>query len=253
MSGRVTVAGAGPGQIEHLTIAALRAIHDADVILYDALIDSSITAEFPARAEAVFVGKRCGNHAYTQTMIISMMITHAMQGKHVVRLKGGDPAIFAHLASELAALKELQIEVKILPGVTAMLSAAAAMQAPLTTRKTNRHVWVTDGHSPDLAAHAKAMAAFPGTLVFYMGAGRIAEIAALLVSAGMSPETPAALVENAGQSDAAATRRTVTDFSRGDVPRQTPGPGIFLVGNALAPGKQDFDLGAAPYAATAQL
>lgn len=233
-SGRVTIVGAGPGQLEHLTLAALKAIQEAEVILYDALVEDSIIAEFPSNALAIFVGKRCGNHAYTQTMIISALITQAMQGKHVVRLKGGDPAIFAHLSSELAALRELQIPVRILPGVTAMLTAAAELRTPLTTRNTNRHIWVTDGHSADLPKHANAMAAFPGTLVFYMGADKAPAIAALLAGAGLNANTPAALVENAGHHDAVTTLSTIADFQLKRCGRQTAGPGIFLIGTALS-------------------
>lgn len=251
--GRVTIAGAGPGQLEHLTLATLRAIHEADVILYDALIDDSIIAEFPTRAEQLFVGKRCGNHAYTQTMIIAAMISHAMQGKHVVRLKGGDPAIFAHLTSELEALRELQIEVRILPGVTAMLTAAACLKTPLTARRTNRHIWVTDGHSPDLATHAAAMAVFPGTLVFYMGAGRAAQIAQLLCAAGMRTDMPAALVENAGNSDAVTSVATVAAFRNGELARRTAGPGILMVGSAIAGESNTDDLGAAKHVFAAEL
>lgn len=233
MKGQVTIAGAGPGELDHLTVGVLRAIHAADVILYDALIQPSIVAEFPATAEKIFVGKRCGNHAYTQTMIIAAMIEHALQGRRVLRLKGGDPSVFAHLASELEALEVLEIPVTILPGVSAMLTAAAELRVPLTTRQTNRHIWVTDGHSAELEKHAAQMAQFPGTLIFYMGAGKTAEISSLLIAWGIAPDKPAALIENAGSAQAVKQAGSVADFAALKLSRETTGPGIFLVGEAL--------------------
>lgn len=234
MKGEVTIAGAGPGELEHLTIAALRAIHSADVILYDALIGDSVIAEFPRKAKTIFVGKRCGDHAYTQTMIIAAMIEHAMAGRNVLRLKGGDPAIFAHLSAEMEALRALAIEVRILPGVTAMLTAAADLGRPLTTRGKNRHIWITDGHSDDVKKYARPMAGFPGTLVFYMGAARAREIARALLENGIAPDKPCVLVENAGSERRHVCRGTVTSAAAGALVRKTPGPGILLLGDALA-------------------
>lgn len=233
MKGAVTIAGAGPGELDHLTVGALRAIHTADVILYDALVGDSIIAQFPPGAQAIFVGKRCGNHAYTQTMIIAVMIEHAMAGRNVLRLKGGDPAIFAHLSAELEALQTLGIETRILPGVTAMLTAAADLGRPLTTRGTNRHIWITDGHSDDVRKYAPSMAAFPGTLVFYMGAGRARDIAQLLIANGMDETKPCVLVENAGSGNREVSRGSVADAAAGLVTRNTHGPGILLLGEAL--------------------
>ncbi|MCS6972745.1 MAG: SAM-dependent methyltransferase, partial [Leptospiraceae bacterium] len=149
MTGSVVIAGAGPGGLQHLTLGALEAIREAEVILYDALISDEIVAQFPEQAEKIFVGKRCGQHAWTQTMIISAMIAHALAGKKVLRLKGGDPAVFAHLAEELAALHKLAIPVRVVPGVTAVLAAVAELSRPLTARGGSRHVWITDGHSGD--------------------------------------------------------------------------------------------------------
>lgn len=233
MTGSVTIAGAGPGELDHLTIAVLNTIRNADVILYDALIQPSIIAEFPAHAEKIFVGKRCGNHAYTQTMIVNAMIEQALMGRRVLRLKGGDPAIFAHLTSELTALEALEIPVKVLPGVSAMLTAAAELRAPLTARETDRHIWITDGHSKDIEKYAEQMATFPGTLVFYMGAGRTAEITSLLMSWGMPETKTCALIENAGTEHAVLTRGQVSDFASRQLTRSTEGPGIFIVGNAI--------------------
>lgn len=250
MKGHVTIAGAGPGELGHLTIAALRAIHAADVILYDALIGDSIIAEFPPKAMTIFVGKRCGNHAYTQTMIIAAIIEHAMAGRNVLRLKGGDPAIFAHLSAELEALQKLGIETRILPGVTAMLTAAADLGRPLTTRGNNRHIWITDGHSEDVESYAASMATFPGTLVFYMGAARSVEIAQVLISNGIDVNKPCVLVENAGSERRQVSSGCVADAAAGKITRSTPGPGILLIGDALAAEAATTE---AEYAATTKL
>lgn len=250
MKGVVTIAGAGPGELDHLTLGALRAIHAADVILYDALVGDSIIAQFPPGAQAIFVGKRCGNHAYTQTMILATMIEHAMAGRNVLRLKGGDPAIFAHLSAELEALQILGIETRILPGVTAMLAAAAEIRRPLTTRGANRHIWITDGHSDDVQKYASSMATFPGTLVFYMGAGRVREIAQLLIAHGIEETKPCVLVENAGRDGCAVSNATVADAAAGLVTRSTDGPGILLMGEAL---REHTAAMKTEYAAAAQL
>jgi len=233
MKGNVVIAGAGPGEIDHLTIGVFREMKQADVILYDALVRDSIIAEFPETSEQIFVGKRCGAHAYTQTMIIAALIEHALAGKRVLRLKGGDPAIFAHLASEIEALHALNISVKILPGVSAMLAAAAELHVPLTTRGQSRHIWVSDGHADDLSENAEQMASFPGTLIFYMGAQRSSAIAAALAAHGLGASTPCALVENAGSHDAVAQTGTLSELSTHRIARQTSGPGILLIGEAL--------------------
>ncbi len=233
MQGQVVIVGAGPGEVEHLTLGALREIHAADTILYDALVGDSILAEFPAHATTVFVGKRSGKHAYTQTMIISLMIRHALEGRRVLRLKGGDPSIFAHLASELGALRALQIPVKVLPGVSALLAAAAQLETPLTARGASRQIWICDGHTFDFEKQAKAWAEFQGTRVFYMSAGRTAEISAALLSEKLDAQTPCALVENAGSAEALTHRGSLFEFASGELTRKTLGPGIFLVGDVL--------------------
>jgi len=235
--GEVIIAGAGPGHINHITVGVLKEIKKADVILYDALIGETIVAEFPQSAKQIFVGKRCGNHAYTQTMIIAAMIEHAMAGKRVLRLKGGDPAIFAHLKSELEALSELGIETKVLPGISAMLTAAAELKIPLTTRQGARHIWITDGHAKDLEESIPEMAAFDGTIIFYMGANRAALISALLMSHGMRHEMPAVLIENAGSAESCHAKGTISDFASERLARQTKGPGILMVGEALVVGE----------------
>lgn len=233
MKGNVVIAGAGPGEIDHLTIGVFREIKQADVILYDALIRDSIVAEFPESCEQIFVGKRCGTHAYTQTMIIASLIEHALAGKRVLRLKGGDPSIFAHLASEIDALHALGIPLKILPGVSAMLAAAAELQVPLTTRGQSRHIWVSDGHADDISDNAEQMANYSGTLVFYMGAERCATIATCLAAHGLGASTPCALVENAGSHDAVLQRATLSELTAHRIARLTSGPGILLIGEAL--------------------
>lgn len=248
----VVIAGAGPGEIDHITVSALRAIHQADVILYDALVGQSIQAEFPASALTLFVGKRCGNHAYTQTMIIAAMIEHALAGRRVLRLKGGDPSTFAHLASEIEALEGIGTPYKIVPGVSAMQAAAAEIARPLTLRQTARNLWVTDGHSEELFRQLPAMARFPGTLVYYMAAGRTSEICTQLIAEGMRANCPAALIENAGSARAQVQTATVADFANGLLARLSAGPGIFIVGEAVRNSTDLSDFALTSDAVTAQ-
>ena len=200
VAGDVVIVGAGPGDPELVTRAGWRAIECADVVLYDALLDMAGFMLAAPQAQWIPVGKRAGRASTQQAFIGRLLVNFATQGKRVVRLKGGDPAIFGRLREELDALRAASIEVRIIPGVTAASSAAAALQISLTEREVARSVcFLTpakavqgqpNGHWIDAAFHAD-------TAVIYMGSRQRQSICQALIERGMRPETPVALVENA--------------------------------------------------------
>ena len=230
----VSIIGAGSGELEMMTIKGYRRLLEADVILYDALLRPSIIEAFPSQAETLFVGKRCGKHAFTQSMISEVMLDRSQKGKHVVRLKGGDPSLFAHLAEEIAALKAANIPYEIVPGVSAASAAAAHFGVPLTERGKVSNVWITDGHNKNLSQLVPQMAKFSGTLVFYMAAGRIREILQSLIHHGIDTDISALIVESALSRDARQFAFTLKTFLEENIalPAFT-GPTILLVGSAL--------------------
>lgn len=200
VSGDVVIVGAGPGDPELVTRAGWRALENADVVLYDALLDMAGFMSAAPKAQWIPVGKRAGRASTQQAFIGRLLVNFATQGKRVVRLKGGDPAIFGRLREELDALDAASIAVRIIPGVTAASSAAAALQISLTEREVARSVcFVTpaqaaqgqpNSHWIDAAFHAD-------TAVVYMGSRQRQSICQALIERGMGPETPVALVENA--------------------------------------------------------
>lgn len=208
--GRVILVGAGPGDPGLLTLAAKEALDSADIILHDRLIGDAVLAALPARAEKIDVGKTCGRHPVPQEEINRLLLEHALRGKTVVRLKGGDPYLFGRGAEELEAIAARGIPFRVVPGVTSAIAAPACAGIPVTHRDIASSLHVFTGHgkggqtgsAPRIpfaeAARlcAAADGAAGGTLVFLMGVGALEEICAGLANAGLSPETPAALVEN---------------------------------------------------------
>lgn len=203
--GRVTLVGAGPGDAEYLTLKAVRALQAADVILFDDLVDDAVLELARREAKRMLVGKRGGRESCRQEDINRMMVSLARQGKHVVRLKSGDPMIFGRGGEELAQLASEGIPATVVPGVTAASAMAARLGVSLTHRDHSQSVRLVTGHSrhgdlPDTVDwHGLADPAT--TTVFYMGARMAGRIRDRLISEGLSGQTPAVAVSGIATPD----------------------------------------------------
>jgi uroporphyrin-III C-methyltransferase len=199
MSGKVYLAGAGPGDPELLTVKALRLLQTADVILHDDLVAPEILRLIPTDAQVQNVGKRSGKKTMRQEEINFLMVSLAAKGLQVVRLKSGDPLIFGRAGEEIEALRQANIEYEIVPGVTSGLGAAAAAGIPLTHRRNASTLVLTTGHraSENSDAEWSQFAASESTLVVYMPGHDYAGIANRLAAAGFARNTPCAIISRA--------------------------------------------------------
>ncbi len=239
MSGRVHLVGAGPGDPGLLTARALELIARAEVILYDRLIPSSALDGARADAELLFVGKEGGGESVPQERTEALMVEHAQAGRMVVRLKGGDPFVFGRGGEEALRLRAAGIDFEIVPGVTAGVAALAYAGIPVTHRGVSNAVTFVTGRSGDEAElDWRALAATPGTLVFYMGVKRLELIAASLIEAGRLPQEPAAVIEN-GTLPAQRTVLGTLETIAGQVASaQVGSPSITVVGPVAALAEQ---------------
>ena len=193
-TGRVILVGAGC-EAGQLTQSGLRAIREADVIVYDDLMDQSILALAREGCELVSVGKRWHNHKKEQEEIYEILADSARKGKRVVRLKGGDPTVFGRGGEEFLAMQAEGIPCELIPGVSSCIAAPEHMGIPVTHRGLASSFTVVTGHgASETAEKFEALAALKGTLVFLMGLTRAKEIAEGLISAGKDPKTPAAIL-----------------------------------------------------------
>ena len=234
--GRVSIVGTGPGDPDLLTLKALHVMQDADVILYDKLIGPKILDYARRDAVRIFVGKSRACHYKTQDEINALMIEHADAGRHVVRLKGGDPFIFGRGGEEVDVLKARHIDVSIVPGVTAASGCAASSGIPLTHREHAKAVTFVTGHGrdgdPDL--DWRALAASEQTLVFYMGVNNAHGISARLQSHGLPPATPVAVVVNGTLDSQRVFTSTLARIAE-DIAEQTiDGPALMIVGDVVS-------------------
>jgi uroporphyrinogen III methyltransferase/synthase len=242
--GKVYLVGAGPGDPGLLTARALELIGVADVILYDRLIPDAALDGARADAELLFVGKEGGGPSVPQEQTEALMIERAQAGGTIVRLKGGDPFVFGRGGEEALALRAAGIDFEVVPGVTAGVAASAYAGIPVTHRGLSSAVALVTGHAQEDARDAAgaddnaidwpALAAFPGTLVFYMGVRRLPEIAASLIAAGR-PAAQAAAVVEAGtlprQRTVSATLETIAEAVARESVRP---PSITIVGPVAA-------------------
>jgi uroporphyrinogen III methyltransferase/synthase len=233
-AGHVYLVGAGPGDPGLLTARALELIARADTILYDRLIPMQALDGARPDAELLFVGKEGGGASVPQELTQALMIERARAGRQVVRLKGGDPFVFGRGGEEALALREAGIEFGVVPGVTAGVAAAAYAGIPVTHRGLSTGVALITGHEdPDKQGSEldwQALAAFPGTLVFYMGVGQLGRIAASLIEAGRTASQPVALVERGTLPDQRTVGGTLATIAEIAQREQVKAPAITIVG-----------------------
>lgn len=254
-AGTVWLVGAGPGDPELLTRKAERLIGRASVIFYDALVGEGVLALAQASTKLVHVGKRSGRHSKDQRTIDQLIVAAALERHRVVRLKGGDPAIFGRATEELAACRAAGVPVRICPGVTAASAAAAGLGLSLTLRGLARKLTFVTAHAragEPLDLDWKALADPEATLAVYMGKAAAGEVSLRLRAAGLAGDTPVALVENASLP---TERAMITRLDLLGLAAKTAlgdGPALLLVGRALASAGQNSQLSAAS-AATVHL
>lgn len=228
-TGIVYLVGAGPGDPELLTLKALRIIGDAEVVLHDDLLTPDILELLPAHARVECVGKRHGEAQVTQQEINRRLVRYSSEGKTVVRLKGGDGAIFGRASEEIEALSAAGIPFVMVPGVTAASGAAAAAGVSLTDRRAGSAlVFVTaqrcKGNPPP---DWKAIAALGGAMAIYMPGGHEAELAGQLLDAGLAPDTPCFAVGSASRPDEQVVETTLAGLA---TLGRLRAPGLLLVG-----------------------
>lgn len=201
--GRVALVGAGPGDPDLLTLKALQALEQADVLVVDRLVSPEILDRARRDAKRIYVGKTPGEQSVRQQDINRILVREAAKGQFVVRLKGGDPLIFARATEEMVAVSRAGIPLEIIPGITAAQGAAASLQLPLTERLRGRAVSLLTGATADdqLDHDWNALAQGADTFAIYMGVRTAGKIRQSLLTAGMSPQTPVVIAENATRGD----------------------------------------------------
>ena len=241
--GRVALVGAGPGDPGFLTLRGRDLLSQADVVLYDYLVNPQLLQHVSPQAEQICLGRHGHSRIWTQAEVNNALVDFAKAGRNVVRLKGGDPSVFGRAAEELDVLAAHGVPFEVVPGVTAAVAMASTTGIPLTHRDVASAVaFVTGQESCDKAGGQaidyKALASFPGTLVFYMGVTSAGRWTADLIAAGKPADTPAAIIRRCSLPDQETFRCTLgTIAERLATPPKIRPPVLFVVGEVAALGQ----------------
>lgn len=232
--GKVFLVGGGPGDPDLLTLRGAQCLAEADVVLYDYLINPNVLAHARESAELICVGRHGRDRLLSQDEINQLMVDHAVAGRQLVRLKGGDPIVFARIAEEIAALEAAGVAYEIVPGITSALAVGSYAGIPLTQGDTASAVALVTGHERDDKPQAidyAGLAKFPGTLVFYMGITTAEHWTSELIAAGKSAETPVAIVRRVSMPDQQTIRCTLGTVAAQIKQSKVRPPALIVVGN----------------------
>ncbi|WP_370569928.1 uroporphyrinogen-III C-methyltransferase [Erwinia sp. S43] len=244
-AGEVWLVGAGPGDAELLTLKALRAIQQADVVVFDRLVSPPVMALIPDEALRIDVGKSMRDHTLGQDEINQLLVDLALRGHRVVRLKGGDPFVFGRGGEEMAHCQRHGVPCHIVPGITAAMGCAAASGIPLTHRDLAQSVRFVTGHGaqgePDV--DWAALASARQTLVFYMGITHSDHISQQLVAHGLPASTPVAVIERGTQPEQRVLTATLDSLAHIIAREKVKTPALLIVGEVVKMYRGDIALG----------
>ncbi|MGV6807357.1 MAG: uroporphyrinogen-III C-methyltransferase [bacterium] len=234
-AGTVYLVGAGPGDPELLTVKAVKAIKSSDVIVYDRLVDPRILALAPPAAERIYVGKRKDRHSLPQDRIAALLVSLALEGKTVIRLKGGDPFVFGRGGEEIDELDAKDIPWEVIPGITAATGCAASTGIPLTHRDCAHALTFITAHRRDgeLKFNWDLATQKDQTVVFYMGLSVVADIAQGLIARGCKPSSPIAIVANGCREDQQVLVGTLVSIGADLEQADLPSPALIILGDVV--------------------
>jgi len=230
-TGKLYLIGAGPGDPELLTLKAVRCLRLCDVVLYDRLVNPEIVQMAPAGAELINVGKHEGEQELTQGRILEFIREHALAGKTVGRLKGGDPLVFGRGAEEWAFAMQLGIDVELVPGVSSAIAVPGLAGIPLTYRNVSQSFAIVTGHCRHGRAQDWQRYASVDTLVILMGVQNRAFIAESLIAAGREPTEPVAFIERGTLPTQKIVESTLREVAKGFF--EVHSPAVFMVGEVV--------------------
>jgi len=231
--GRLTVVGAGPGDIELITLKAIKTLENANVVLYDALVNEELL-KYANHAELIFVGKRRGCYAYQQEQINELIVSRAKSAGHVVRLKGGDPFVFGRGSEEMEYAASHGLEVAMVPGISSSLSVPAYQNIPVTKRGASESFWVITGTtkehklSTDVALAAKSSA----TVIILMGMSKLPQIVELFKAEGKS-DMPIAIIQNGTRKNEKLGIATIETIVEVVEKEKLSNPAIIIIGEVV--------------------
>ncbi len=235
MKPKLTLVGAGPGDPDLISVKGIKALAKADVILYDALVSEELLDYSPAKTKRIFVGKRAGNHSYSQTEINKLIVEYAFLYGHVVRLKGGDPFIFGRGSEEKQYAEAFGIETEIVPGISSSTGIPALQGIPLTKRGVNESFWVITGttSSGKISKDVTLAAQSSATVVILMGMKKLKEISKIFERFGKA-ETPVAIIQNGSlpnEKIAIGTIDTIVEIAQKE---NIGSPAIIVIGDVVS-------------------
>lgn len=232
--GQITLLGGGPGALDLLTMRAVKVLGDADLIFADRLGPADLVQRLAPQALLVDVGKRPGHHRFTQTQIEQQMLSAALAGSHVVRLKGGDPFVFGRGFEELSAATKAGIAVNVVPGLSSCITVPAAAGIPVTARGINTVFSVISAHDPLQEHQFKHLTGLGGTIIILMGMATLEHTAAGFQLQNMPATMPCAIIESGTTGQQRTTHATLGTLAQVSRARRCANPAVVVIGEVAA-------------------